>query len=170
MIIICVPLDINDYSKKLLIAVLSTRISYNMKIINKSVIKKIDSFTYEQLSIMNDEEIISIIKPLGLCKTRLGYIKSMMSFINEYEHHILELSNDELIELLANNVHGASYKVAQCCVLYVKNYHCDVMPVDSGLKDMTLPCIGFSKHKDGIGHEYARKEIESIVKKNDLYS
>lgn len=162
------PLNIDDYRKRLLIAGLSTRVSYNMIGNYIRVIEKLNKFTYEELSTLNDAELIEIIKPLGLSNTRLKYMKSMFTFIMKYEANILAFNNEELIELIANYVKGASYKVAQCCVLYINDYHCEIMPVDSGMKDMMLPCIGFNDQKGGIGHEHARKELESVVRELDL--
>lgn len=90
----------------------------------------------------------------------------MYEFIDN--HTDLEsLKEDEFIELINNEVSGASYKVAQCCLLYYIGYPCSIMPVDSGMKDVLLPCIGYEKQKSGIGHEYARKTLEKDVSKID---
>lgn len=157
------PLDIEDNRKRLIIAGLSTRISYNMIDTYRKVIEILDGFSYEEISEMTDVEIIEIIKPLGLSNARLKYVRSMIDFINKYQSDISNMDNNVLIDLIAKNVNGASYKVAQCCVLYINDYHCQIMPVDSGMKDMTLPCLGFNSQKAGIGHEYARKELESVI-------
>lgn len=162
------PLDIEDDRKRLLIAGLSTRISYNMIGTYVKVIEMLDSFSYEEISSMTDIEIIEIIKPLGLSNTRLKYVRSMIDFINRNQNDINNMDKDTLIDLIAKNVNGASYKVAQCCVLYINDYHCQIMPVDSGMKDMTLPCFGFKEQKAGIGHEYARKDLESSIEGLDL--
>ena len=116
------PTYIKDYRKRLLIAGLSTRISYNMINTYMSVIKTIDNYSYEEITSMNENKLNCIIKNLGLFNTRYKYIKSMIKFIDLHENDLLNKSNDELINLIANNVEGASYKVAQCCVLYMKGY------------------------------------------------
>ena len=162
------PLDVKDYRKRLLIGGLSTRVSYSMISHYREVVKKIDEYEYESIIQLSDDELISILRPLGLSNNRLKYIKSMINLINKYNDKLLKYENDELIELIAKNVNGASYKVAQCCVLYMRDYHCGIMPVDSGMKDMAIPCIGLGEFKDGIGHEYARKELETIINKVDL--
>ena len=123
------PLDVDDYKKRLLIAGLSTRISYNMIDSYRKVINNLNSYTYDEI------------------KT---------------------LSNDELIKLIADNVNGASYKVAQCCVLYMRGYYSGIMPVDSGMKDVELPCLGFEQYKNAVGHDILRKELEKLTKDNNM--
>lgn len=156
------PLDIQDYRKRLLVAGLSTRISYNMINSYKKVINDLNNYSYEEIKNMSEEEIIDVIKGLGLSNTRYKYISSMINFIEKYQDNILEFDNETLIKLIAENVSGASYKVAQCCVLYIKDYHCGIMPVDSGMKDVELPCLGFKKYNNALGHDILRKELEEL--------
>lgn len=162
------PLEIEDYRKRLLIAGLSTRISYNMINSYRKVINTLNSYTYEKIKNMSKEEIINIIKGLGLANTRYNYLSSMLDFIEKYDKEIKILSNDELIKLIVNNVNGASYKVAQCCVLYLRGYYSGIMPVDSGMKDIELPCLGFKKYNNALGHDILRKELEILVKDNNM--
>ena len=103
-----------------------------------------------------------------MSNTRYKYLSSMIKFIEKYDNEIKTLSNDELITLIANNVDGASYKVAQCCVLYVRGYYSGIMPVDSGMKDIELPCLGFNEYKNALGHDILRKELEKLVKNNNM--
>ncbi len=162
------PLEIDDYRKRLLIAGLSTRISYNMINSYRNVINKLNEYSYNQIKAMSKEDLIKIIKGLGLSNTRYIYIESMINFIEKYNNEILEMSNDELIELIAKNVSGASYKVAQCCVLYMRGYYCGIMPVDSGMKDVELPCLGFTKYNNALGHDILRKQLQGLVEKNNM--
>ncbi len=162
------PLEVEDYRKRLLIAGLSTRISYNMINTYRKVINDLNSYTYEKIKNMSKEEIINIIKGLGLANTRYKYLISMIDFIEKYDNEIKTLSNDELIKLIVNNVNGASYKVAQCCVLYVRGYYSGIMPVDSGMKDVELPCLGFEKYNNALGHDILRKELEMLTKDNNM--
>ena len=162
------PLKINDYRKRLLIAGLSTRISYNMIESYRKVIDNLDKYTYDEIKSMSESEIINIIKSLGLSNTRYKFIRSMIDFINNYEEKLKIMSNDELIKLISENVMGASYKVAQCCVLYMRGYYCGIMPVDSGMKDVELPCIGFEKYNTAVGHDILRKQLQNLVMNNDL--
>ena len=162
------PLEVDDYRKRLLIAGLSTRISYNMIESYRKVINDLNSYSYEEIINMPKEKIIDKIKGLGLSNTRYKYLSSMIKFIEKYDNEIKTLSNDELITLIANNVDGASYKVAQCCVLYVRGYYSGIMPVDSGMKDIELPCLGFNEYKNALGHDILRKELEKLVKNNNM--
>ena len=163
------PLKVTDYRKRLLIAGLSTRISYNMIHSYQKVIDNLDSFSYDEIKNMPQEQIIEIIKGLGLSNTRYKYISSMIDFIEKHSEELKILPNDKLIELIANNVSGASYKVAQCCVLYMRGYYeSGIMPVDSGMKDVELPCLGFPIYKTAIGHEYLRTELETMIKDLEL--
>ena len=70
--------------------------------------------------------------------------------------------------MIEQNVNGASYKVAQCSVLYARGYYSGIMPVDSGMKDIELPCLGFEEYKNATGHDILRKELENLVKDNDI--
>ena len=137
-----------------MIAGLSTRISYNMIDSYRKVINDLNSYTYDEIKNMKKDEIINIIKGLGLSNTRYKYLSSMIDFLGKYDNEIKTLSNDELIKLIADNVSGASYKVAQCCALY--------------MKDTELPCLGFEQYKNALGHDILRKELETLVKNNNM--
>ncbi len=160
------PRKVKDYRKRLIIAGLSTRISYNMIKTYMVVVDNLDEHEYEELCAMSDEELIKIIGKLGLQKARLRFSRSMFAFIKKKSKFLKEFSNNELIELIKKEVSGASYKVAQCCVLYYRGYHCGVVPVDSGMKDMLLPCLGVNLPKGSRGNEKGRKILESCVKSN----
>jgi len=162
------PLDIVDYRKRLIIAGLSTRISYNMIDKYRKVIYEIDSLSYDTFISLGEEKIKSIIKPLGLYNTRYKYITSMIDYISKTGDKIFEYDHDFFIKELSNNVIGASYKVAQCCLLYIGDYHNGIMPVDSGMKDMLLPGIGFNIKGGAIGHEIVRKDLTKLIKELDL--
>jgi len=161
------PLDIEDYRKRMIIAGLSSRISYNM--INKynEVCRALDSYTFEELYQMQDKKIIKIIKPLGLANTRIKFLKTMCEYlISRTKKEIFEANEEVIIEDIVQNVHGASYKVAQCCLLYAKSYFCGIFPIDSGMKDVLLPCLGFNQYGPGKGHEQLRKEITKTILKD----
>lgn len=156
------PSNVEDKRLRLIIAGLSTRVSYSMIESYRKVINNLISIGFDKLKEFSDDEKINVIKPLGLSATRLKYINSMYDFIDNHKDlNILE--EDEFISLVNKEVIGASYKVAQCCLLYYKGYPNSIMPVDSGMKDVLLPCLGYEKQKSGIGHEYARKELEKDV-------
>ena len=162
------PLEVTDYRKRLLIAGLSTRISYNMINKYRKVIDDLNTYTYEEIKNMSRVELVNIIKGLGLFNTRYKFLSSMIEFIENNKLTLKKESNDFLIEKIAKNVNGASYKVAQCCVLYMRGYYCGIMPVDSGMKDIELPCIGFEKYNNAIGHDNLRKQLQLLIENNDL--
>ena len=162
------PLEVTDYRKRLLIAGLSTRISYNMINKYRKVIDDLNTYTYEEIKNMSRVELVNIIKGLGLFNTRYKFLSSMIEFIENNKLTLKKESNDVLIEKIAKNVNGASYKVAQCCVLYMRGYYCGIMPVDSGMKDIELPCIGFEKYNNAIGHDNLRKQLQLLIENNDL--
>ncbi len=58
------PLKVTDYRKRLLIAGLSTRISYNMIHSYQKVIDNLDNFSYDEIKNMSEEQIKEIIKGL----------------------------------------------------------------------------------------------------------
>lgn len=156
------PSNVEDKRLRLIIAGLSTRVSYSMIESYGKVINNLISIGFDKFKEFSDDEKIDVIKPLGLSATRLKYINSMYNFIDNHKD-LNFLEDDDFIELINNEVTGASYKVAQCCLLYYKGYPNYIMPVDSGMKDVLLPCLGYEKQKSGIGHEYARKELEKDV-------
>lgn len=162
------PKEIIDSRKRLLFAGLSTRISYNMINHYRSVIAELDKYTYEDIINLPEVDLLKIVGKLGLGNTRVKYIHSMAQFIQKHRDEVSSYSNSDLVQLINDEVEGASYKVAQCCVLYSRGYYCGVMPVDSGMVDMLLPCIGFNLSKDSIAHEEARIELECLVSKVDL--
>lgn len=164
------PENISDKKMRLIIAGLSTRISYSMINTYQQVILNLNDYSFEEIAKMDTEKLLAIIAPIGLHNTRITYIKSMICFIENFYDELDKYNNDELIELISKNVQGASYKVAQCCVLYMRGYYCGVMPVDSGMKDVLLPCIGFAKYTGALSHEILRKELEEIVSTIDLAS
>lgn len=162
------PLSITDYRKRLLIAGLSTRVSYNMINTYMKVINQLNQYSFEEIKQMSKDRLIDIIKGLGLSNARYKYLSSMINFIDLYKKRLLTMPNNDLINLIAENVNGASYKVAQCCVLYIKGYYCGIMPVDSGMKDIELPCIGFNEYRNSQGHDVLRKQLEALAKDNNM--
>jgi len=160
------PNTIKDKDMRLIIAGLSTRVSYAMINTYIKVIKQLENLSFDEFSALSNEKKIDILKPLGLIKNRLGYVDSMSKLIKETAN-IDELSDNEFLEKVNKNVKGASYKVAQCCLLYRRGYPNDIMPVDSGMKDVMLPCLGYPKQKEGYGHELARKILEQDVSQID---
>lgn len=160
------PLSVEDWRLRMVVAGWSTRISYNMISTYQQVVRTVNTIGYDCLCIMSDLELQELVGPLGLSNSRIRYFKSLKNFLDELEatgQVLIEMPNDFIIEMLANNVKGASFKVAQCAVLYAKGYHCGIFPVDSGMKDMLGPCLGLQLPKGPIAHEIMRKHIEGLL-------
>ena len=79
-------LEVEDYRKRLLIAGISTRISYNMIDSYRKVINYLNSYTYDEIKNMMKDEIINIIKGLGLSNARYKYLSSIIDFIEKYDN------------------------------------------------------------------------------------
>ena len=56
------PLEVEDYRKRLLIAGLSTRISYNMINSYRKVIDDLNCYSYGEIKNMSEEELRSLLK------------------------------------------------------------------------------------------------------------
>jgi len=165
------PVTVKDWRLRMVIAGWSARVSYNVISTYQRVVSDVNRIGYDQLCKMSDAELHEVVGPLGLFKARSQYLKSLRMFVKELEdkrESPLEISNDDLIELFARKVKWASYKVAQCAVLYAKGYHCGVFPVDSGMKDRLGPCLGLHLPRGPIAHEVMRKRIEEILNAHPL--
>lgn len=156
------PKSVQDRDMRLIIAGLSTRVSYRMINTYRRIINEIGSMTFHEFAKLDRDRMIDILKPLGLISIRLSYVESMIRFIKE-NPHIDELSDAEFMSKVDQHVKGASYKVAQCALLYRRGYPNTIMPVDSGMKDVMLPCLGYPRQKTGYGHEIARNLLEKDI-------
>lgn len=74
----------------------------------REVILNLNSCPYEELCLMSDDELINIIKKLGLSNARVKYPRSMFAFIDKYHSQFNEPDNQELTELIKQEVNGAS--------------------------------------------------------------
>jgi len=168
------PLTVDDWRLRILFAGLSTRVSYRGIKTYQNVRDVLTNMGFHKLSQLNQNEYSMLVKPLGLTKTRWEYWKSVKEFVGKFPDAITEpedlriLSNDDLIKLIKSKIHGAGYKVAQCCVLYIRGYHCGIIPIDSGLKDMLGPCLGFKTNKSAMGNEIMRNHVEQLSKELDF--
>lgn len=160
------PKSVVDWRLRMILAGWSTRISYNMVSTYQAVVSSANRFGYERLAILSDKDLYELVSPLGLFNARREYLRSICSFITSLEAKQLEpkqLENDTLIELIASDVKGASYKVAQCAALYAKGYHCGIFPVDSGMRTILGRCLGIDLPKRPIAHEQMRYRMEGLL-------
>lgn len=160
------PKSVRDWRVRLLVAGWSTRISYSMIRTYQSVVSRVKEMQYEEVCLLPENELLDILRPLGLSQTRIEYFRSVEQFIREKnfkEEDLIAKSNDALIFDFAKNVRGSGYKVAQCAILYAKGYHCGIFPVDSGMKDMLGPCLGIRLPSGPAAHEVMRKQLEQML-------
>ncbi len=164
------PLTIEDWKLRMLIAGLSARVSYRMIKSFQEVVGILNSRGFNRLISMPEKEFRSLIKPLGLTNMRVKFWHSLIKFINYIEKeeiNIYDLEKDKFIDLIQEKVFGASYKIAQCCVLYVRGYYCGVMPVDSGMLNLLSPAIGLPAPNSSFGHEVIRRQLEALTSSVD---
>ena len=164
------PLSVSDWRLRMLMAGLSTRVSYAMVTSYRTVMDSLNAIGYEALLSHRDDELAAILRPIGLTKARLRFYRSLTRFIASLPSDAVfsgALSNDDLIQRIADNVDGSGYKVAQCCVLYARGYHCGVIPVDSGMRDKLSLCLGMTVAKTAKGHDSMRKQLEGLVARID---
>lgn len=167
------PLSVNEWRLRILFAGLSTRVSYHSIQQYQLVRDHLTRIGYQGLKSLDKSEFLTIVKSLGLGVTRWNYWRSVREFCEKYPDsdaeplEIQRLSNDEAILLIKTQIKGAGYKVAQCSTLYMRGYHCGIIPIDSGMKEMMGPCLGFRASKGTIGHEIMRKQVEDLAKHLD---
>ena len=159
------PRSVEDWRLRMVLAGWSTRVSYTMISTYQSVVSQAAGIGYERLCRLGDERLYDLVGSLGLFSARKQYLQSLRCFIDtlDTDSEPLALPNDTLISRMAKEVKGAGYKVAQCAVLYAKGYHCGILPVDSGMKDMLGPCLGLQLPRSSIAHEVMRKHVERLL-------
>lgn len=160
------PLDVTDWRLRMVVAGWSSRISYNMIATYRRVVSNVNLEGYDTLVHMSAPELQNLIGSLGLFESRRQYLSSLQSFLDSMTQRgisVIDLPADELIRLIAQEVKGANFKVAQCAALYAKGYHCGIFPVDSGMKDMLGPCLGLRLPSGPFAHEVMRQHIEKLV-------
>jgi hypothetical protein len=160
------PLAIQDWRLRMLLAGWSIRVSYNMIAAYRRVVESVALLGYRRLAESTDTELRDLVHPIGLHDARVAYFRSLTAFIDEAESRgqsPFKLSNDELISLIACDVRGASYKVAQCATLYTRGYHCGVIPVDSGMVSKLGPVLGLQLTRRSVAHEHMRRHLEALI-------
>ncbi len=161
------PTRVQDWRLRLLFAGWSTRVSYNMIHSFQRTIAEAEQLGFDALATMTNTELTTFVSSLGMASTRVRYFRSIQSFVEKTDQGLVEdprtASNENAIAAIRANVWGASYKVAQCAVLYVKGYHCGIFPVDSGMVTMLGPCLGLRLSRGDVAHEEMRKIVEECV-------
>jgi thymidylate kinase len=161
------PIKVNDWRLRMLLAGWSTRISYSMVSSYRAVVDACDQLGYQTVSTLPSSDLELLIGSLGLFASRKAYRDSLVELLDRKEGcDLITLSNDKIIETIAQNVKGAGYKVAQCATLYAKGYHCGVFPVDSGMKDILAPCLGIRLPSGALAHEVMRRQIQEVLEES----
>lgn len=158
------PTTVTDWRLRMVFAGWSTRVSYAMIGTFKRVVSAATDLGYESLCDLDDTQLFDLIRPLGMATVRIAYLRSLASFIDTSDPDwLLGGPADDVVSAIAHLVHGASYKVGQCAVLYSRGYHCGVMPVDSGMVDRLAPFLGLRLGKGSLAHEEMRAYLEYAV-------
>ncbi|GAA3762053.1 hypothetical protein [Salinactinospora qingdaonensis] len=160
------PRSVADWRVRMAAAGWSSRISYSMVSTYSTVVHKAAELGWDRLTGLPDEQLSSIVASLGLVRARVDYLRSLRTFLDSRTasgHNLLTTDATSLIGDFARNVRGASYKVAQCAVLYSRDYHCGIIPVDSGMVTHLAPCLGLSLSRGSIAHEEMRLVLQQAT-------
>lgn len=159
------PAEYEDPILRMLLAGLSTRVSYSNINSYTEVTKAIHRIGSVRLGQMSEAEFCDLVRPIGLGDARWQLWCALMELDKEVGGvaSLKQLENDDLIKFLQEKVKGVGYKVAQAMVVCLKGYYCGVFIVDSGLKDIFASCIGITPRRGPIGHEDVRVLFERAI-------
>lgn len=157
------PTSITDPRMRMLVAGWSTRISYSVVDTYARVVTETNDLGFEKLATLDDKELARLVQPLGLPVARIGYLRSLTGFIAREQDGMLDSDPDSIIHRFAAQVHHASFKVAQCAVLYARGYHCGIIPVDSGMVTKLGPALGIALPRSPMAHETLRTLLQRCV-------
>ncbi|MEU5417845.1 hypothetical protein [Streptomyces sp. NPDC020667] len=160
------PTHNTDPRMRMLAAGWSTRVSYRMVGTYADVLRRANQLGFDALTELPDDDLTSLITPLGLTRARVTYLRSLADALLRWEKDGTDLDTldaSAVIRDFADQVSGASFKVAQCAVLYTRGYHCGVIPVDSGMVTKLAPALGFHLPHGPAAHEHLRQILEHAV-------
>ncbi|MGV9312116.1 hypothetical protein ACWDR0_07960 [Streptomyces sp. NPDC003691] len=162
------PTSITDPRVRMAVAGWSSRVSYRMIGTYSRVVREAASTGFDGLVAASDDELAELLTPLGLVGSRVGYFRSLTELLLWWEKESIDPTADgadcdALITAFAQEVRGASYKVAQCALLYARGYHCGVIPVDSGMVTKLAPALAVSLPSGPVAHERFRHLLEAVV-------
>lgn len=123
----------------------------------------VDSLGFDQLVAADDEKVTKWVQPIGLPAARITYLRSLATFLERHGVDILSGRADKVISMFATEVAQASFKVAQCALLYARGYHCGIIPVDSGMVTKLVPALGINLPSGAIAHEAMRHVLQDCV-------
>jgi hypothetical protein len=160
------PTTLVDPRMRMLVAGWSTRVSYSMVDVYAHVVTQADRIGYDQIARTNDDMIANLVRPIGLPAARLTYLRSLTAFLTRLEGEgtdPLVSDVDMIISRFAAEVQQASFKVAQCAMLYARGYHCGIIPVDSGMVTKLAPVLGLCLPAGPMAHEHMRLRLQACV-------
>ncbi len=163
------PTTVADWRLRMLIAGWSTRISYNMIDTYSAVVATVTDIGYDDVNKLSDADVHQLVEPLGLMAARRRYMRSLHGFLrafNEPPIDPLRMDNNRFIQVFAENVEQAGYKVAQCAVLYSRGYHSGIIPIDSGMVSKLAPRLGLDPGRGPRAHNTLRLFLESCVQRD----
>lgn len=158
------PRSVSDWRVRMTVAGWSSRVSYAMIGTYSGVVARADALGWEGLTALDDRAATTLVRPLGLAASRVGYLRSLAGLISQAEAADTDLESmhaGDLVRLLAATVRGAGYKVAQCATLYARGYHCGIIPVDSGMVTRLAPFLGIELSPGPTAHEQLRHILEA---------
>ncbi len=163
------PTSITDTRMRMLVAGWSTRVSYRMIDAYASVVTAAEALGFDALTAATDDEVAAFVAPIGLPTTRVAYLRSLTDLVRRWDKDAIDptaedVDTDDLIATFAEQVHGASFKVAQCALLYARGYHCGIIPVDSGMVTRLAPALDITLPSGPRAHEVLRNRLEATVR------
>jgi hypothetical protein len=129
-----------------------------------AVVAQADELGWDRLTALDDAEAMTLVRPLGLATSRIGYLRSLAEFIAGADASGTDLAGlppGDLVRSLAAGICGAGCKVAQCAALYARGYHCGIIPVDSGMVTRLAPFLGIRLSAGPAAHEEFRQVLEA---------
>jgi hypothetical protein len=160
------PRRVTDPRMRMLVAGWSSRVSYTMIDTYARVVADATTISFDTLAGLPDRQVTELVRPIGLPAARIRYLRSLTDFLTRLTDEGTNphtVAPDELIGRFAAEVQQASFKVAQCAVLYARGYHCGVMPVDSGMVTRLAPLLGLRLPTGPVAHERMRITLEACV-------
>jgi hypothetical protein len=130
------------------------------------VISSADRIGFDALVGGSEQTLTSLVRPIGLPAARITYLRSLGAFLDRLAREgagPLDGDATDVIGRFAAGVRQASFKVAQCAVLYARGYHCGIIPVDSGMVTKLAPLLGVTLPAGPIAHERMRLALEREV-------
>src|SRR5699024_1020989 len=103
------PMSITDWRMRMIVAGLSTRVSFRMLHIYKNAIAELSKLTYEDVKKSSDDTLMQILKPLGLVNNRLKFFRSMVEYLSRYntDEEFFTKTDTQIINDINNFVYGA---------------------------------------------------------------